>query len=282
MKLFDISNRHAVRSVALIVLATLCLAAVAMPATAQNGTTTEVSVVPQNQTVAAGDTATYEVVVADAPDGISSYAYTLTTSEPATATLTGVTLAGSASAAVRNVQYAADNSSVNITAGLADIGSGQTVSIGTVTLTGVSAGTVGIDGSVTTLLDGNNDEMTVSAVDGATLTVTPAANGTTPEESETAANGTDSDTDAENATANGTTSATAPNETDSDTEPVDATPNGTNDTVGETAENQSSAPADDGQQSDTDSSTDGIPGFGVAVALLSLTATSLLLRRNRH
>jgi hypothetical protein len=254
---------------------TVMVGTVVTPVGAQSGAETAVAVTPQEQTVSAGDTVTYDIVVDTAPDGVSAYAYTISIDET-TATITDVQFAGSAGASTRNLNYSADNSSVAVTAGLAEIDAGQDVSIGTVTLTGVSDGSTQVELDVTTLLNTANSEMTVSETGAGTLSVTAGE----------ADNGTD-DSTADDAAANETESEPANETSESETEPDDTDASETTESTNtsentDTAESTNTTESTDSSESDTDGDgggiVDSVPGFGVVAAMVSLTAMAGALR----
>lgn len=269
---------HGVRAVTVVVLLTVMVGTVVTPVGAQSGAETAVAVTPQEQTVSAGDTATYNVVVDTAPNGVSAYAYTISTDET-TATITDVQFAGSAGAPTRNLNYSADNSSVAVTAGLAEIDAGQDVSIGTVTLTGVSEGSTQVGLDVTTLLDTANSEMTVSETGAGTLSVTAGG----------ADSGTDEST-ADDSTANETESESTNETSESETDPDDTDASETTESTNtsestDTTESTDTSGSTDSSESDTDGDgggiVDSVPGFGVVAAMVSLLAVGVLLRRTR-
>jgi len=261
-------HSRGVRIVTVIVLLTVVVGTVATPVGAQSSDTTTVAVAPQEQTVSADDTVTYDIIVGAAPDGVSAYAYTVSIDET-TATITDVQFGGSADASTRNLNYSADNSSVAVTAGLSDIDAGENVTIGTITLTGVSEGSTQIGLDVTTLLDTTNSEMNVSATQAGTLTVTSGG----------ADGGTDEPTTDEPAT----NDTQLTNETtDSDAELDDAESSETNETTNATEGTDTTDSAE--SESDTDGDggggiTDSVPGFGVVVSIVSLLAVGVLFGR---
>jgi hypothetical protein len=86
-----------------------------------------------------------------------------------------VTLAGSPR--YREVTYAGDNSSVAVSAAVADASESGAVRVATVTVAGVANGTTDVSLSVDALGDGANDAYAVTGTDGATLAVAGAGAG---------------------------------------------------------------------------------------------------------
>ena len=126
---------------------------------------------PPQQAVASGGTATFDLVVPNASAGVSSYDYTVSSSDVNNATITDFQPGGAPSSQTLSVKYASDNSSVDVFAGLAQVSPGSDVVIGTVTVSGVSDGSATISANVDQLIDGNNDIIGVSGVNGGTIQI---------------------------------------------------------------------------------------------------------------
>ena len=163
-------NGKKIRAVTLAALMVFSVFAVAVPASAQSGASSDVSITPSSQSVAPGSTVTYDIVVDNAPDGVDSYDYTVTTSDANNASITDFSFAGSPAQTSEN--YASDNSSLDVVGGLVGISGGSDVVIGTVTVEGDSAGdTADLDVSVNQLVDGNNANIQVTGTNGADVSV---------------------------------------------------------------------------------------------------------------
>jgi hypothetical protein len=152
------------RSVALAALVVLSVVA-AVPllsgaATAAGSTT--VSLAPQSTSVDVGNTTTFDVVVDPADGGVGAYNFSVST-DATVATVTDVSLAGNPS--FESVDYAADNSSVEVTAAVADTNDTGAVTIATVTLTGQADGIAPVDLSVNTLGDESSTAYTFTEED---------------------------------------------------------------------------------------------------------------------
>lgn len=169
-------NRTRVHAATLALILAVAVVGFAAPASAQAGVSTDVSITPPNQTVAPGSAVTYDIAVDSAPDGIDSYQYTVSTSDPSSATITDFSFGGSP--ATESVSYAADNSSVDVQGGFVGLSGGQAIVIGTVTVKGDSLGdSADIALSVTQLVDSNNNNIQIQNTNSATLSVTGAGPG---------------------------------------------------------------------------------------------------------
>jgi len=151
----------------------LCVSAFALTTaavSAQAGASTAVELTPSNQSVAPGSAVTYDVVATNAPDGISSYGFTVSTTDTPTATITDASFGGNPSGSTSNINLAADNSFVAVTAGFAGISSGTDVVLGTVTVQGNTTGTADLNVTVSNLFDSTNAELTVTSLNNASVT----------------------------------------------------------------------------------------------------------------
>jgi len=165
-------NGNQIRAVTLAALMVFSVFAFAVPASAQSGTSVDFD--PSSQSVSQGGTATYDVVVGSAPNGVSTYSYDISTSDASNISITDFTFAGSPSSSTQSVTFGANNGTLNVTGGLAGISGGSNVVIGTVEVTGAgSAGaseTLSID-SVNSLLDSGNSNIAVSSTGSATASI---------------------------------------------------------------------------------------------------------------
>lgn len=163
-------NTSTARILALVAI--LCVSALALTTavSAQAGASTAVELTPSNQTVAPGSAVSYNVVATNAPDGISSYGFTVSTTDTPTATISDASFGGSPSGSTRNINLAADNSFVAVTGGFAGISAGTNVVLGTVTVKGNATGTADLNVTVNNLFDSNNAEMTLTSLNNATVT----------------------------------------------------------------------------------------------------------------
>jgi hypothetical protein len=163
-------NTSTARILALVAI--LCVSALALTTavSAQAGASTAVELTPSNQTVAPGSAVTYDVVATNAPDGIQSYGFTVSTTDTPTATISDASFGGSPAGSTGNINVAADNSFVAVTGGFAGISAGTDVVLGTVTVKGNATGTADLNVTVNNLIDSNNAEMTVTSLNNATVT----------------------------------------------------------------------------------------------------------------
>jgi hypothetical protein len=163
-----------IRAATLAALMVLLVLVVAVPASAQSGASSEVSIIPSSQSVATGGTATYDIVVDNAPDGVDSYDYVVSTSDADNASITDFEFAGlSESDATAALNITSNGSSADVVGGLAALDGGSDVVIGTITVeAGSNASTVDLSVSTNQIIDGNNNEMNITDENNAVVTVT--------------------------------------------------------------------------------------------------------------
>ena len=167
------ANR-AVQSAGVVLVALLVVGSVAVPAIAAGSgsataTDTSVSVEPGSTSVALGNTTTVDIVVDDAPDGINAYEFNISLSNGTVADITGVTLQGDP--LFPDKSYGPDNDSVTASAGETDFSSSSPTVV-TVELTGIEGGSTDIDVTANRVTDENSNDYTVTSTQSAALTVT--------------------------------------------------------------------------------------------------------------
>ncbi|OYR38160.1 hypothetical protein DJ82_12875 [Halorubrum sp. Ib24] len=134
---------------------------------------TQVQLRASDSTVRVGETATYDVVVANASGGVGDHAAVVSVGDPSVASIADVSLRGNQSDEAAGVSIAADGSSANLTAGPTDIAENGGVVVATVTVSGDATGTSDVELSVDGLATEAGDPYNVTAVRGASLTVEP-------------------------------------------------------------------------------------------------------------
>jgi hypothetical protein len=133
---------------------------------------TSVSLAPATDEVAVGQSATFDLVVSDADGGVGAFDATVSLDDDSVAAITGVEIHGNPGEQTTDVDIAADNASVDLTAALMDTGNGGSVPIATITVEGEGVGTVGISPQVSALGNESGFPYDVTGTSGASLTVT--------------------------------------------------------------------------------------------------------------
>jgi len=155
------------RSIALAALMVLSVVAMAAPAGAATNTT--VSVDPGSQSVDTGNTVQYDIVVDSVDNGIASYEFEASVGNVDTAKITDVSLQGTqASDTLTTVDYADDNSSVSVAAGVADHDNGV---IATITVEGVAEGETDLTLSGVAVGDNDANSYTIDGTNSGTVSV---------------------------------------------------------------------------------------------------------------
>ncbi|PSQ57422.1 hypothetical protein BRD22_02560, partial [Halobacteriales archaeon SW_8_68_21] len=139
--------------------------------TQQERAETTVSLDPSSVTVDAGETATYDLVVESADGGVGAYDFTVEAADATVASLTGVDLKGGPAGATTEISFAADNSSVDVVAALADTDDSGAVTVATVTVTGDASGTSDISLSIDALATEAGASYDITEVDDESITV---------------------------------------------------------------------------------------------------------------
>ncbi|EJN58504.1 PKD domain-containing protein [Halogranum rubrum] len=132
---------------------------------------TAVSLSPASDEVEPGETTTYDVVVETAQGGVAAYDFTVTVNDPSVASITDVALGGSPPASTSTVDIAADGSSVDVVAALADSDEDGEVVISTITVQGDAAGTTDLSLDVEALGTSQGQSYSITGESGASLTV---------------------------------------------------------------------------------------------------------------
>ena len=148
--------------------------------------TTTVAVQPDSATVTAGETATVDIVVESADDGVGSIDLELAVSDSQVANITDVSVAGNP----ETVRTNGGNDSTRIAATGMDTDDTGTVTVATVTLTGESAGTSSLDLTVAAVGNESGSAYTPSGTTSGELTV---EGGSTPTDTATPTSTEDSD-----------------------------------------------------------------------------------------
>ncbi|MFW6317752.1 MAG: hypothetical protein ACOC06_04700, partial [Halorubrum sp.] len=120
-----------------------------------------------------GDTATYEVVVANASGGVGDHAAVVSVEDPSVASITDASLRGEQSDEDAAVSVADDGSSVNLTAAPTEAADGEDVVVATVTVGGDEAGASDLGLRVDGLDTAAGDAYNVTGVSGAAIAVEP-------------------------------------------------------------------------------------------------------------
>jgi hypothetical protein len=102
---------------------------------------------------------------------VSTYNFTLSSGDAATAEFTSFTFGGSPSQGTQALSYGSNNATLTATGGLAGISAGSNVTLGTVTVRGNNTGSTTLGMSVSTLLDGSNANIN-AGVSGGQVSVT--------------------------------------------------------------------------------------------------------------
>jgi len=134
---------------------------------------TAVGLGPSDATVRAGETATYDVVVANASGGVGDRGVVVSVDDPSVAPITDVSLRGNRSDEAAAVSIAADGSSANLTSAMTNTDGNESVVVATVTVTGDDIGTSDLGLRVDTLDTATGDAYNVTAASGAAITVEP-------------------------------------------------------------------------------------------------------------
>jgi PKD repeat protein len=129
---------------------------------------TEVSLSPESDLVAVGDSAEYDIVVSDADGGVGVYSMTVAVDDPSVASITNVSLAGVGDE-LTDVQIAEDGTSATVEAVLVDTADEGAVTLGTVTVESAAEGTAAVSLDVSELGDESGNPYDVTATSGATL-----------------------------------------------------------------------------------------------------------------
>jgi len=124
-----------------------------------------------SETVDAGETTTYDVVVANASGGVGAQDFRVVIEDPTHATVTDVSVAGAPADAMTDITLVEDGNSANVTAALTDTDDDGTVTAATLTISGHAVGTTDIGLLVDALGTENGTAYNVTATTGASITV---------------------------------------------------------------------------------------------------------------
>ncbi|OYR41127.1 hypothetical protein DJ82_06365 [Halorubrum sp. Ib24] len=133
-----------------------------------DGPSTEVSLSPESELVAVGDSAEYDVVVDDADGGVGVYSMTVTVDDPSVASITDASVSN-VDENLTDVEIAEDGSSATMEAVLVDTDDNGSVTLGTVTVESAAEGTTDVSLDVSELGDESGNAYEVTAASGATL-----------------------------------------------------------------------------------------------------------------
>ena len=132
----------------------------------------DVAIEPPAQTVPPGETTQVDVTVDDVSGGVGAFNLSIGVSNTSVATITGATLGGDPD--VSTVAVDSDNSTVDLTAALADTANTGMVTIATVRLSAERRGTSQVELAVTSLGDESGETYEVASTTGGTITVAEA------------------------------------------------------------------------------------------------------------
>jgi len=124
-----------------------------------------------SETVDAGETTTYDVVVANASGGVGAQDFRVVIEDPTHATVTDVSVAGAPADGMTDITLVEDGNSANVTAALTDTDDDGTVTAATLTISGHAVGTTDIGLLVDALGTENGTAYNVTATTGASITV---------------------------------------------------------------------------------------------------------------
>ncbi|WP_256685738.1 hypothetical protein [Halococcus qingdaonensis] len=221
------SSKRTLATIALVTVVLLSAgAAVSFTASAAGSTT--VSFSPQSSTVAAGEMATYDIVVDNTDNGVGTTNASIELSNPSVGEITNIELAGSP--ADSNVNITDDGSAASfdvIYFGNALSGDADGVTVATVTVNGTATGESALTLDVNEISDSAGGLYDVTETTPGTLTVAGAGTGTPtsteqPTETETA-----TETDTATATETSAPEPTATTGTDTPTATTTAAPTDT-------------------------------------------------------
>ncbi|MFC6939162.1 hypothetical protein ACFQE8_04190 [Salinirubellus sp. GCM10025818] len=143
----------------------------ASESTSEMALESSVAVQPAEQSVEAGETTTYEVVLENANGGVGAYGLTVSLDDASVGTITGVDLGGDPPSSFSDVSISSDGSSAEIDAVAADTADSGPVTVATVTVEGVAAGTTGLSVDVSSVGTESGFDYAITSVSGANLTV---------------------------------------------------------------------------------------------------------------
>ena len=155
-----------------IVLAVAILGVAFSAAPASAATTTDITVDPANQSIASGDSATYDIVVEDVDNGVGSYTFNASVGDTSVATITDYELEGTSSDEfLTSAELSSDNSTLEVSAGAADHSDG-TIATVTVTADSTAAGSeTDLSTSVSALGDSDSASYSIGETTPATVFV---------------------------------------------------------------------------------------------------------------
>ncbi|GAB7095057.1 hypothetical protein JCM30237_22100 [Halolamina litorea] len=133
---------------------------------------TSVSLSPVDGETSVGGTTTFDLVIDSADGGVGAYSATVSLDDASVGSITNVDLLGSPAGQTTDIDIAADGSSVSIDAALMNTSDTGSVTVATVTVQGVSAGSTDLSTTVDALGNEQGASYTVTDTSGASLTVT--------------------------------------------------------------------------------------------------------------
>jgi hypothetical protein len=171
-------NTNIVTALALAAVLTISVttAGIAFTGTTSAASATTISLTPTDQTIDAGDTATYEVVVDSATDGIGTQEYNLTLDNPSLAGIDSIDIAGSPG--LKTVDIADDGSRARVEIAYLSTAIEETgsVTIATVTVSGNAAGEANLTLSDPAIADTGGAPYDITDTSSATVQVQEALN----------------------------------------------------------------------------------------------------------
>lgn len=244
-----------------------------------------VDVTPGTDDVQTGETTTFVVVVGNATGGVGGAELRVVVDDPSVASVTDVRIEGDPN--VRHVEYASDNSAVDVAYAAANTSDGGDVRAVTVTVQGRTEGTTGIslvpygDRDAINVYEESGAKYELAGVGGATLTVDDhhSNGGSWDPDSDSSGDtdGTTTDDATDAPPSDGSTSATTTVASD---EEDDAAGDGRTDGTATDPVTTADAPSTttDAGSGSTVTRT-RMPGFTLGLALLALVAAGLVAAR---
>jgi hypothetical protein len=162
---------------ALLVAALLAAAALAPAGVGAAGPGTATGISPSEAEVAAGETTTFTVTVADASEGIGALNATVSVGDTDAATVTGVSLAGDPGYSESGVGDDGESATLYAAWLGSPIEAGSDVTVATVTVEGAAAGETDLALDVHALGTAGGAQYEVTAEEGAGLSVTDGSDG---------------------------------------------------------------------------------------------------------
>lgn len=163
----DAVSRRGGSGLALLVAVLVVTAGLPAPVVGASATTVELS--PTSQSIDAGNTTTYDVVVTNASGGVGAWDFTVSVPNASVATITNVSLNGDPGET--DVAITDNGSTAEVKAALADTADSGAVSVATITVTGATPGTTDLLLDVAAVGDEAGTNYEVTGTTDASMTV---------------------------------------------------------------------------------------------------------------